>query len=66
MRSVTLLSLFLATLLASDFSSSLSFQGFTGLINTPNAQVLREGNAVFQFNNQFDNHLREYNYDTAY
>ncbi|MBU1667552.1 YjbH domain-containing protein [bacterium] len=66
MRLSTLL-LFSSTFLAAEnFSSSLSSQGFTGLINTPNAQVIKEGNAVFQFNNQFDNNLRSYNYTTPY
>jgi len=45
-------------LLASD----LSLQGFTGLINTPNAQVIDEGTTVFSFSNQFNNHLRNYDY----
>lgn len=61
---VSTLILFSSTLLsAENFSSSLSSQGFTGLINTPNAQVIKEGDAVFQFNNQFDNNLRYYNYN---
>jgi hypothetical protein len=65
MRASTLI-LFSSTLLsAENFSSSLSSQGFTGLINTPNAQVIKEGDAVFQFNNQFDNHLRNYNYNNS-
>jgi len=52
--------------MADNLSSSLSSQGFTGLINAPNAQVIREGTATFQFNNQFDNHLRGYNSATPY
>jgi|GEM_PF-1139652 len=40
-----------------------SFQGYTGLINTPNAQVLDEGSLSFTFNNQFDYHLSDYDYD---
>jgi len=65
MRTSTLL-LFSSTLLVADnFSSSLSSQGFTGLINTPNAQVIKEGDAHFHFNNQFDNHLRYYNYNNS-
>jgi len=47
-------------LLAEDLPHSLSMQGYTGLINTPNAQVMNEGDIVFSFNNQFDNHLRDY------
>ena len=57
--------LFLSTvalLNASELPHSLSMQGFTGLINTPNAQVINEGDTVFSYNNQFDNHLRDYDY----
>ena len=50
-------------LLANNFSSDFSFQGYTGLINTPNAQVISEGDSIIHFNNQYDNHLRHYNYD---
>jgi len=56
LSSVTLLST------AEPLPSSLSMQGYTGLINTPNAQVMQEGDIVFSFNNQFDNHLRGYDY----
>ncbi|CAA6813524.1 MAG: Unknown protein [uncultured Sulfurovum sp.] len=66
MRTSTLLILSSTLLSANDFSSTLSSQGFTGLINTPNAQVIREGDAQLQFNTQFDNHLRGYNYNTPY
>lgn len=51
-------------LLANNITSDFSFQGYTGLINTPNAQVITEGNGIIHFNNQYDNHLRKYNYDT--
>lgn len=63
MRISTLLIISSVLLNAENFSNSLSSQGFTGLINTPNAQVIEEGDATFQFNNQFDNHLRNYNYN---
>ncbi len=43
--------------------TATSLQGFTGLINTPNAQLLEKGELVFSFNNQFDEHLR--GYDTS-
>ena len=66
MRTSTLLILSSTILVADNFSSSLSSQGFTGLINTPNAQVIKEGNSIFQYNNQFDNNLRKYNYNTPY
>lgn len=45
---------------ANSLSHSLSFQGYTGVINTPNAQVMREGDITLQYNNQYDNHLRGY------
>lgn len=44
------------------FGDGLSFQGYSGLINTPNAQVIEEGDSVLHFNNQFDNNLRYYDY----
>jgi len=53
------LSLLFTTLL---LSNDLSFQGFTGLINTPNAQIITEGEATFSFSNQLNNHLRNYDY----
>ena len=49
-----------SVLMAEPHPSSLSMQGYTGLINTPNAQVMNEGDIVFSFNNQFDNHLSGY------
>jgi len=58
-----ILTLFSTTLLFSEqIPHSNSFQGYTGLINTPNAQVMNEGDLSFSFNNQFDNHLRNYDY----
>jgi len=65
MRITTILLFSSSLIVAENFSNSLSSQGFTGLINTPNAQVIKEGDAVFQFNNQFDNHLRYYNYNNS-
>ncbi len=51
-----------ATLLTAEpLPSSLSMQGYTGLINTPNAQVMDEGDIVLSFNNQYDNHISGYN-----
>jgi len=55
-----------STLLGGSFSHTLSMQGYTGIINTPNAQVMNEGDITFHFDNQFDNHLRGYNYDKKY
>lgn len=51
------------SLFGNALSHSLSFQGYTGVINTPNAQVMNQGDLTFQYNNQFDNHHRGYNYN---
>ena len=56
----------LNTLYASDFSTSLSNQGYTGVINTPNAKVMQEGDITLHFDNQFDNALRAYNSSAKY
>lgn len=45
---------------ASSIISSLSYQGYTGIINTPNAQVIDNGAFYFHFDNQFNNSLRGY------
>jgi hypothetical protein len=67
LKSTTLLSTLFATLLtANELKHTLSNQGFTGLINTPNAMVMQEGDIAFHFDNQFDNALREYNYEKKY
>jgi len=63
MRKMILLAAGTTLLLSKPIPHSLSFQGYTGLINTPNAQVMDEGDISLSFNNQFDNHLRNYNYD---
>jgi hypothetical protein len=46
--------------LSKNFPDSLTTQGFTGLINTPNAQVLEEGESSFLYSNSKDNHFRNY------
>jgi len=66
MRIVTLVLIASIEIFAQTFSNTMSMQGFTGLINTPNAQVLKQGDAVLHFDNQFDNHLRGYDYDREY
>jgi len=59
-------SILLTSLSFSDnLANSLTSQGFTGLINTPNAQVIKEGEAIFQYSNQKDNHLRNYDYSAS-
>ena len=39
---------------AGPFYKTTNFQGFTGLINTPNAEVIDDGEVEFQFSNQVD------------
>ena len=39
---------------ASSFYNSTSFQGYTGVINTPNAEVLEDKKVEFSFSNQVD------------
>ncbi len=63
MKKITLSLLTVASLYSSQFSINPSFQGYSGVINTPNAQVTKESHAVLHLNNQFDNHLKAYNYD---
>ena len=66
MRKIILSTLLINSLYANDLSINPSFQGFSGVINTPNAQVIPEGHAVLHFNNQFDNNIINYDYDTAH
>ncbi|MCH9740007.1 MAG: YjbH domain-containing protein [Epsilonproteobacteria bacterium] len=66
MRSLVLISILSINSFSNEFSNRLSFQSFTGVINTPNAQVLKEGEAVLQYNNQFDNNLRLYDYGNSH
>jgi len=42
-----------------DFHNALSLQGFTGLLNTPNAAVTNEGKAYLLFSNQKEDRLRD-------
>jgi len=65
MKKISSLLLIVSSLSASGFSINPSFQGYSGLINTPNAQVIKEGHATLMYNNQFDNNLRNYDYDKA-
>lgn len=67
MKKITLLStILLAHLNASTLSHTLSNQGYTGVINTPNAQVMNEGDFTLHFDNQFNNSLRAYDEDREY
>ena len=50
-------------LMVKPLSSSLSIQGYAGLINRLNAQLMNECDITFSFNNQFDNHVRGYDYN---
>ena len=62
MRYLFMISVGVCTLFGDPLSHTTSMQGYTGIINTPNAQVMNEGDLTFQYNNQFDNHLRNYDY----
>jgi len=62
MRLIVFLITISIALFSDNLVKSLSFQGFTGIINTPNAEVIEDGTAIFHFNNQFDNNLRNYDY----
>jgi len=63
MRYFLLFSLSPSLLFTQEINSALSLQSYSGLINTPNAQVLEEKLGTISFNNQFNNHLRDYNYN---
>ncbi|QSZ42382.1 hypothetical protein GJV85_09780 [Sulfurimonas aquatica] len=64
MKHTLLYTTLLCTILsASELSHTLSNQGFTGVINTPNAQVMKQGDLTVHFDNQFDYVLSRYNYD---
>jgi hypothetical protein len=43
---------------AEDFHNALSLQGFTGLLNTPNAAVTDEGKVYLLFSEQIENEFR--------
>lgn len=58
-----LILLFSVWLMGDEVHHSLSLQGYTGIINTPNAQVMAQGDIGISFNNQYDNFLRNYDYD---
>ncbi|MHB8829345.1 MAG: YjbH domain-containing protein [Syntrophales bacterium] len=44
---------------AGEFHNALSLQGFTGLLNTPNAEVTDEGKAYLLYSNQKESHWRD-------
>jgi len=52
--------LLVASFIDAKVPNTISFQGYTGLINIPNAQVLDNNSFAFSLNNHFDNHLRGY------
>ncbi|MEA1984004.1 MAG: YjbH domain-containing protein [Campylobacterota bacterium] len=67
MKQTTLLLFFSLSLVdAAELSHSLSYQGYTGVVNTPNAQVMDEGEIGLHYDNQLDNVTREYMYDKPY
>ena len=63
MRYLFIVSIGVCMLFGDTLSHTSSMQGYTGIINTPNAQVMNEGDITFHYNNQFDNHLSEYDYN---
>ena len=65
-RALTLSAVLLNLLSANELLSTVSNQGYTGLINTPNAMVMQEGDLTLHFDNQFDNSLRSYDYDVLH
>jgi hypothetical protein len=54
-RTSLFLSLFLITLNGEEIKSFPSFQGFEGVVNTPNSEVLHDGEFQFLYTNQVDN-----------
>lgn len=63
MKFFTLFILFFPLIIrASELTQTITNQGFTGLINTPNARVMKEGDITLHYDNQFDNCLRAYDY----
>ena len=54
-RTLLFLSIFLITLSGREIESFPSFQGFEGIVNTPNSEVLQEGEFQFLYTNQVDN-----------
>ncbi len=54
LKKKSLLWLLPATLMAGSFQNSINFQGFTGLINIPNAEVVQDGDVALSFSNQVD------------
>jgi hypothetical protein len=54
------------TLKGGNLEHTLSNQGFTGIINTPNAMTMKTGDVSFHIDNQFDNALRAYDYTREY
>jgi len=54
-RNLLFLLTFLIALNGENIDSSPSFQGFEGVVNTPNSKVLQEGEFQFLYTNQVDN-----------
>ena len=60
---IFLIFILFSSLYANEFSVNPSFQGYTGVINTPNAQLIKEGHMQLHLNNQFDNSIIAYDYN---
>jgi len=54
-RPLLFLFISIVTLNGAKVESSPSFQGFAGVVNTPNSEVLKEGEFQFLYTNQIDN-----------
>jgi len=55
MKKISLFLLTIVSINANEVNSYPSYQGFQGVINTPNSEVLQEGEFEFLYNNQTEN-----------
>ena len=65
-KTILLSTILIASLSAKTLTHSVSNQGYTGVMNTPNAQVMNEGDLTLHFDNQFNNSLRAYDENKKY
>jgi len=54
----------ITTIHAVEIKSTSSYQGFRGVVNTPNAEVMAEGEFEFLYHNQVDNFYSSRDFDT--
>ena len=55
--------LFTISLWGADIQSLPSYQGFRGVVNTPNSEVIHEGEFEFLYNNQVNNFYSSSNFN---